>query len=301
MKKNTEIKNNEKFEIVRFNVSGVPIKISPGKVCPLKKEKTKLSNLHFHDETEVLNVLEGTLLVELADGSTYTVEPNETVVIASRVPHLTYAYGSVFHNNLVQFKSALFENPEHQQMGYEKYILRFATANRGNVVVSKEKEIFDCVNDICKEYTEKNDGFDMYITASIYKILGFLHRKGFLSDKQSKLDIAKIHRLEPVIKYVHEHYNTEISLADMSKLLGVSEYHFCRLWKSAVGESFIDYLNFIRVSKADKLLRTTERSVLDVALDTGFSSLSYFNRVFKKFRYCSPTVYRKASRTHTAE
>lgn len=299
--KNTDIKNSERFEIVRFNVSGVPIKIVPGKWCALKKEKVKLSNLHFHDEIEVLNVIEGAMLVELADGTQYEVNAHETAVIGSRVPHLTFALGETLHNNLLQFKSAPFENSEDSRMGYEKYILRFTSANRGNIVVSREDEIFNCVNDICTEYTEKNEGYDMYITANIYKMLGFLHRTGFLSGGLGKLDIAKIHRLEPVIKYVHEHYNTEISLADMSKLLGISEYHFCRLWKGAVGESFIDYLNFVRVSKADKLLRTTEQSVLDVALDTGFSSLSYFNRVFKKFRYCSPTVYRKASRTRSAE
>lgn len=301
MRNKTDVKTSEKYEVVRFNVSGVPIKIVPGKARALKKEKTKLSNLHFHDEIEVLNVLDGCLLVELADGTQYNVTAGQTVIIGSRVPHLTYALGDTFHNNLVQFKSALFENSEEQRMGYEKYILRFASVNKSNIVVSTEREIFDCVSDICKEYTQMNDGFDMYITANIYKILGFLYRSGFLSGRQNKLDIAKIHRLEPVIKYVHEHYNTEITLADMSKLLGVSEYHFCRLWKSAVGESFVDYLNFVRVSKADKLLRTTEKSVLDVALDTGFSSLSYFNRVFKKFRYCSPTVYRKASKTHIVD
>ncbi len=301
MKKNVDLKTNERFELVRSNVSGIPIKIAPGKERPLKKEKTKLSNLHFHDEIELLNVLDGSLLVELADGAQYTVSAGQTVIFGSRVPHSTYALGSVFYNNLVQFKASLFENPEKEQFGYEKYIFRFASVNKSNILIVDEKEVFDCVNDICKEYTAKGEGFDMYITSNIYRILGFLHRNGFLSGGLGKLDIAKIHRLEPVIKYVHEHYNTEISLADMSKLLGISEYHFCRLWKGAVGESFIDYLNFVRVSKADKLLRTTERSVLDVALDTGFSSLSYFNRVFKKFRYCSPTVYRKASRTRSAE
>lgn len=298
MEKEDLLVNSKKFEIIRSNVNGVPIRISPGKESFLKKEETRLSNLHFHDELEIINIIQGVLITELADGCRYTAKKGETVIIASRVLHKTFAIGTVLHNNLLQFKTGYFENRDDKKEGYEKYILRFADINEKFIMVSDSKELFECVNEICKEYSEENFGYDMYITSKVYAILGYLQRNGFLASHKNSLNTAKIDRLKPVLEYVNEHYNTEITVSEMSEKLGVTGSHFCRLWKNAIGAGFIDYLNFVRVSKADKLLRTTDESVLEIALKTGFSSLSYFNRVFKKIRHCSPTVYKKASKVY---
>ena len=68
-----------------------------------------------------------------------------------------------------------------------------------------------------------------------------------------------------------------------------------KLLACATGSTFIEYLNYVRISHAERLLYRTDRSVLDVAMDVGFSSVSYFNRIFKRFRNCTPNDFRKAS------
>jgi AraC-like DNA-binding protein len=57
---------------------------------------------------------------------------------------------------------------------------------------------------------------------------------------------------------------------------------------------FSEYINFVRISKAEKMLRKTDKTVLEVALDTGFSSVSYFNSIFRKYRGCTPSACRNA-------
>ena len=87
----------------------------------------------------------------------------------------------------------------------------------------------------------------------------------------------------------------------ISEICGFSNpYHFCRLFKGIVGTSPINYINFVRVSKAEKLLKS-ESSLLKVANDMGFSSLSYFNRVFKKYKHYSPGEYKKIIRAREFE
>ena len=70
--------------------------------------------------------------------------------------------------------------------------------------------------------------------------------------------------------------------------------YFCRIFKRASGSGFIDYLNFVRICKSEKLLAAGTKSILDVSYDVGFSSVSYFNRIFKKYKNCTPTEYRRA-------
>ena len=75
-------------------------------------------------------------------------------------------------------------------------------------------------------------------------------------------------------------------------MLNFDPSYFCRIFKSAIGATFTEYLNFVRVCKAEKMLSRTNNSILDISEAVGFSSVSYFNRVFKKYRNCSPRAYR---------
>ena len=282
------------IEFITPNLPGVPVKISRQSDREYQ-EGTRLSPMHFHDEIEIISVKNGILVFELADGSRTVVRSGQTVCVDSRVLHATFSGGGRHQGDMMlQFKNGLFEN--HEEHGYENYLRSFMAGNRG-IMVTDDPELFSTVKNICEEYfSKRRDGCEMYIASYLYSILGFLYRTGFLSDSSAKLDKEKVGRLSPVLEYINDNYQTGITLTKASEILGISKYYFCRLWRSALGDSFIDYLNFVRASKAAKLLRTTGMSILDVALDTGFSSLSYFNRVFKKIHGCSPSVYRKSSK-----
>ncbi len=75
-------------------------------------------------------------------------------------------------------------------------------------------------------------------------------------------------------------------------LAGFSKYHFTRLFKNFTGTSFYKYLNKKRIEHAEKLLVDPELSITEVALQSGFSSLSAFIRMFKLIKDCTPTEFR---------
>ena len=75
---------------------------------------------------------------------------------------------------------------------------------------------------------------------------------------------------------------TELSVAAAAKIACMSYYHFCRLFKKVIGKTFVEYQNFIRIRRAEKLLITTDRTITNIAFETGFGSVAYFNRVFKR-------------------
>ena len=87
-------------------------------------------------------------------------------------------------------------------------------------------------------------------------------------------------KLDKVIEYVESHYNENINVEKACELLNINYYYFCRLFKKATGSTFIQYLNFVRISVAEKLILTTDMSITRIIMETGFSSLSYFNRIF---------------------
>ena len=79
----------------------------------------------------------------------------------------------------------------------------------------------------------------------------------------------------------------------MAALTFYSKSHFMKFFKAYMGTGFIEYLNDYRLTIAERLLRTSGSSVLDIAEKSGFDNLSYFNRIFKRKYGQTPGQRRK--------
>lgn len=93
--------------------------------------------------------------------------------------------------------------------------------------------------------------------------------------------------------YAEKNYMQEISLSHISDYVGLSVSHFSALFKQHTGDSFVNYMNRSRIDKAKKLLLEPDLKIYQVADMVGFSSMPYFNRVFKNSTGMSPNEYRK--------
>lgn len=88
----------------------------------------------------------------------------------------------------------------------------------------------------------------------------------------------------------------KITIADIAATpLIFPESHFMRYFKETMGTSFVDYLRDYRLTIASRLLTTSDSSILDIAAESGFENLSYFNRVFKQKYSMTPRQFRKES------
>jgi len=85
----------------------------------------------------------------------------------------------------------------------------------------------------------------------------------------------------------------DITIQKASEIVGINTFYFCRLFKKLTGKTFIHYLNFVRISVSEKLLLTTNMPITVICEQTGFSSLSYCNRIFRAIKLSFPSEYRK--------
>lgn len=95
-----------------------------------------------------------------------------------------------------------------------------------------------------------------------------------------------------ICNYINEHFTENLTLEQVADLAGFSKYHFTRLFRQYADTSFYKYLNQKRIDYAKSLLLDPDLSVIEVALASGFSSLSAFLRMFKLINHCTPTEYR---------
>jgi AraC-like DNA-binding protein len=91
--------------------------------------------------------------------------------------------------------------------------------------------------------------------------------------------------------YMHENINSTITLSDLAKAAGYSQWHSARLFKELIGKSPFDYLRALRLSKAALILRDNQPKIIDVAFDFVFDSHEGFTRAFTKQFGLSPKKY----------
>jgi AraC family transcriptional regulator len=100
------------------------------------------------------------------------------------------------------------------------------------------------------------------------------------------------HQLMQVLEYIDAHLEEDIKLVDLATLLDMSQFHFSTLFKQAIGTSPYQYLLQQRIERAKQLLKQTERSIVDIALECGFNSHSHLSKQFRQLTGITPTAYR---------
>lgn len=93
-------------------------------------------------------------------------------------------------------------------------------------------------------------------------------------------------------RYIRDCYHERISLDEAAQAVNASTRHFCKVFKEATGITFTDYLARVRVEKAKHLLENPHLRVSEIAFETGFESISQFNRSFKRVTGKTPTQFR---------
>jgi AraC family transcriptional regulator len=103
-----------------------------------------------------------------------------------------------------------------------------------------------------------------------------------------------IHHLRKVEDYVAEHLAESISIESLASLLEISSSHFAHVFKESTGMSPLQFVTRQRVTRAQQLIRETSRSLIDVALEVGYTSPSHFAQVFRRVVGVTPTEFRSS-------
>jgi two-component system response regulator YesN len=99
--------------------------------------------------------------------------------------------------------------------------------------------------------------------------------------------------IRKVCEHIDKHYAHNYTLPEAAEMAHLSVSHFSSLFKKSTGMTYLNYVNQLRIEKAKELLLVPETKIYEVADQVGFTSLPYFNRVFKQIVGATPLEYRK--------
>jgi AraC-like DNA-binding protein len=256
--------------------------------------------LHWHNEVELILPLSGSFQVKFHNDSSAVVNcaPGDIMLIAPGTLHEYLSVASGGEKLILLFDITSYSQVS-QLVPLLKTLPPYVHVKQSEYPVEAAR-LQDYFWDIERLYGASDEFLQISVYSLVTLILaqiGSMHLVDAVvptgeTDSQSR----NIERLVAVTNYIDSHRSEDMSVEQLAELAGFSKYHFERLFKSCMGISCYQYITKRRVMLAQELLGDTDLSVMDIALQSGFFSLSTFNRVFKEINGCSPTEYRKLYR-----
>lgn len=158
-------------------------------------------------------------------------------------------------------------------------------------------DVYQYLVQIRNEYFYKNEYAELSIYAMLLQMFvkfGYNHINtvNIFSNVRINKQKEYVLKFNEIMDYIDEHYMEDLSLESIAEQSGFSKYHFSRLFKLYTNFTFCNYLTYRRIKVAESLLIQPDLSITEVALQSGFPSISTFNRIFKQEKDCTPSEYR---------
>ncbi len=251
---------------------------------------------HFHNEYEILYVIEGTGTSFVAD-NIEQFGSGDLTMLGSNLPHF-WRSDEKYHVPdskekikyiVIQFPCDLFREPIFDYSDFHIVQELFQRSSRGirflpPFSVKAGKQVLKIAH---------SSGFNRVI-----QLLKLLHEMA-KTDKYRLLSRELYHhnqdftddRLTKVLHFLAIGYREKIELKKVAEIAHLHPTAFCRFFKEKTGKSLSEYVTDLRISYACKLIIQDKLSVSQVCFESGFNNLSNFNRTFKQQTKMTPTVY----------
>lgn len=242
------------------------------------KRKPRHQPPHLHNAMEIVCVTKGTL--ELGVGQElYLMETGDIGVVFPDVIHHYQVFSS-------EVNEAVFINAPQMIFGRFENVLR-NNAPQYPVVKSDviPDEVYRAVESIID--TGQND---IWVVQAYLQII--LARCIPMMKLVEKSKVGSDDIIYRTVSYISANFNKSISLDGMAHDLGVSKFALSRLFSKTFHSSFNQYVNEARLGYACQRIETTDDTLTEISMDSGFGSLRTFNRVFKEKYRLTPSEYR---------
>jgi AraC-like DNA-binding protein len=229
----------------------------------------------FHPHGELVYVIEGSILIH-ADGQSHTLQAGELGVL---FPYVTHSYTDAPEATVLVFLfdpgSTLFDNTL-----LSKRPARFYTDGR---------DFYPLLERAVTMYAQ---GRVKTAIAYLNAVLGELLEVLPLEDATAAGDATT-----GLLSYCADHYSEPITIKHIAQALFLSQSYVSKIFSQKLGCSFREYINTLRIHKAQTLLQETELQILQVMGECGFQNQSSFNRVFRQHTGLSPREYRAQAKS----
>ena len=255
---------------------------------------------HWHYFTEMIYLVSGSLYAEV-DGRKYTMNPGDLIIFHPKQIHsfLDYpvkdAANQAAYFYAIKFDDMILSNTTPGSPKLPKLLNSDNQKNPPSNLLLAEDLKYDAVKlffeNCIWEVNHKEFGYDIKVASTISLIITTVFRiwlkHGFKFSTKSTFDQFSSKDFS-VLEYIDAHSSENINIEDLASKCGMCYSNFAKQFKNQYGRTCKEYIEFIRICKADTLLLYTDKTLDYISQETGFTDASHFIRTYKKIRGITP-------------
>ncbi|OGV54586.1 MAG: hypothetical protein A2017_12385 [Lentisphaerae bacterium GWF2_44_16] len=251
---------------------------------------------HVHECFEIGYCYEGSG-VFIVENKTFTYQGGDAIVVNHRELHLAAS-----SPNITSKWCFINLDPAGLLAGFvpieERFLETETLSGRHFVNLIKGKkypELCSTVRELMEDLMEKKEGYRSTVRALVWLLMVRLHQffpAQNTEEDEKPLSRKDLIRIRPALEHIAGNYHKTVTIEKIAELCHISTPHFRRLFNASTGISPLEYLVQFRLKAATVLLKNTKRSILEISLETGFPTLSNFNRQFKRTYNIAPRKWR---------
>lgn len=237
---------------------------------------------HWHNSIEIFALVRGSLTFYLNDKA-FLLCPGEFMLINSNELH---SVSSPKANETIVLQIPIKAFADY--FTEENYI-RFTHSER-----IQDAAVMELLIEIFDIYKEKKLGYELKVTGKYYQLLYILVSK-YRKEEVSLEELRKnrqLRKLTPITGYIRDHYKEEITLEGIADIFGYSATHLSHMFSDYINIGFKAYVQSIRLEHAVEELRTTNKTIGEIAEDNGFANSKAFTGLFKSIYKMLPSIYK---------
>jgi xylan 1,4-beta-xylosidase len=273
---------NNNFEYA-FMDNDFPVRIFLQKINHYK--------LHWHNHIEIIYALNGSIQMT-TNGVNFKLDKGHICFINSGVIHSTSRGDEdnlILTIHITDSKKSVFYNFKNMKFNAETYLDNF----QRNLVPLTELQ--HLLTEIYREYRSKLPGYENMILSHINACFAIMIRRSYLVPKEKDDFIGEdnLKRFNLILDYINEHYAEKLSLQKLADAMHMNYYYLSHFFKDIAGISFQEYINGQRLNQSEILLSATDKTITQIALESGYPNIKAFTAAFKANFGMIPTHYRK--------
>lgn len=254
---------------------------------------------HFHDTYELYYLLEGQRYYFI-DKETYLVKKGDVILVKPNQIHKTSQAANSCHNRILLQITGEMLDPFLKKNGVATLAELYAAGNSIIAIPENDRKKIEIpMLQIIEELTKKKKNYQLMVRLRLMELLIQLSRyrpaAAFYQENQ-KVQSIKHQKVNEVADYLLNHPETSETLEGLAKRFYISKSYLSRIFKEVTSFTVNEYINVNRIKKAQNLLIHSDYSVTEISEMLGFESITYFERVFRKYADDAPLKYRKKHR-----
>lgn len=258
-----------------------------------------MSSNHYHTNFEMYYLTAGERYYFIED-SLYKIKAGDLILINANDLHKTIK-GSTdkFSRILISFNHNFLKSMLESVSDISPYLCFERKIHILSLTPPQQTLVEQLLHGMMDEYKKRMPGYLTNLRLELLKLLIFTTR---YAQKTLSTDIKRPctedmntiqSKILLAVQYINNNYSQKISLTELSKRYHISYYYFCRIFHQVTGFTLKEYINSVRIRKAQQLLIETNSSISEISELVGYEDITGFGRTFKQITHSSPLQYRK--------